>query len=166
MGANFDLVNSQVKFWEAGMTSRKFIVGATALIGTEKISFQDNTLIDGTLDMNNNRILNAVVNPSVQETTSTATFTINSDQQTDAVLTAMAVATTIAIPTGTPVQSQNLIFRFKDNGTARAITWNAIFRAIGITLPTTTTASKLLYVGCKYNSTDTKWDVVSVQEEA
>ena len=118
------------------------------------------------LDINNNRILNAVVNPSVQETTSTATFTINSDQQTDAVLTAMAVATTIAIPTGTPVQSQNLIFRFKDNGTARAITWNAIFRAIGITLPTTTTASKLLYVGCKYNSTDTKWDVVSVQEEA
>ena len=116
--------------------------------------------------MNNNRILNTVVNPSVQETTSTATFTINSDQQTDAVLTAMAVATAIASPTGTPVQSQNLIFRFKDDGTARAITWNAIFRAIGITLPTTTTASKLLYVGCKYNSTDTKWDVVSVQEEA
>ena len=118
------------------------------------------------LDMNNNRITNTIVNPSVQETTSTATFTINSDQQTDAVLTAMAVATTIASPTGTPVQSQNLVFRFKDDGTARAITWNAIFRAIGITLPTTTTASKLLYVGCKYNSTDTKWDVVSVQEEA
>jgi hypothetical protein len=157
-----------VQFFKSGISGSlgQFIVGASALIGAEKISLQDNTLIDGTLDMNNNRILNAVVNPSVQETTSTATFTINSDQQTDAVLTAMAVATTIASPTGTPVQSQNLIFRFKDDGTARAITWNAIFRAIGITLPTTTTANKLLYVGCKYNSTDTKWDVVSVQEEA
>ena len=116
--------------------------------------------------MNNNRITNTIVNPSVQETTSTATFTINVDEQTDGVLTAMASATTIASPTGTPVQSQNLIFRFKDNGTARALTWNAIFRAIGITLPTTTTANKLLYVGCKYNSTDTKWDVVAVKEEA
>ena len=118
------------------------------------------------LDMDNNRITNAVVNPSVNEAASSATFTINADEQTDGVLTAMAAATTIAAPTGTPVQSQSLVFRFKDDGTARGITWNAIFRAIGVTLPTTTTASKLLYVGCKYNSTDTKWDVVSVQEEA
>tara|TARA_R100000544_G_scaffold31179_1_gene17424 strand:+ start:18653 stop:21490 length:2838 start_codon:yes stop_codon:yes gene_type:complete len=153
-------------FFRNGVVDNGFIVGASAKIGTEDISLQGATLINDTLDMNNNRILNAVVNPSVQETTSSATFTINSDQQSDGVLTAMAAATTIAAPTGTPVQSQSLIFRFKDNGTARAITWNAIFRAIGITLPTTTTASKLLYVGCKYNYTDTKWDVVSVQEEA
>ena len=107
-----------------------------------------------------------VINPTVQETISTATFTINADLQSDGVLTAMATNTTIASPTGTPVQGQSLIFRFKDDGTARTLTWNAIFRAIGVTLPTTTTANKLLYVGCKYNSTDTKWDVVSVQEEA
>ncbi len=133
---------------------------------TAKLHVEGTSKLNGVLDMNNNRITNSVINPSVQEVTSSATFTINADQQTDGVLTAMAVATTIASPTGTPVQSQSLIFRFKDDGTARAITWNAIFRAIGITLPTTTTASKLLYVGCKYNSTDTKWDVVSVQEEA
>ena len=146
--------------------SFQFIVGASAIIGTEKISLQGDTLINGTLDMNNNRITKAVINPSVQEAASSATFTINADEQSDGVLTAMAAATTIAAPTGTPVQSQSLVFRFKDDGTARGITWNAIFRAIGVTLPTTTTASKLLYVGCKYNSTDTKWDVVSVQEEA
>jgi hypothetical protein len=144
----------------------QFIVGASAIIGTEKISLQGDTLINGSLDMNNNRITKAVVNPSVQEAASSATFTINADEQSDGVLTAMAAATTIAAPTGTPVQSQSLVFRFKDDGTARGITWNAIFRAIGVTLPTTTTASKLLYVGCKYNSNDTKWDVVSVQEEA
>ena len=166
VGAYFNLVNSSVQFWEAGMTSRKFIVGGSALVGTEQISLQGSTLINGLLDMNNNRISNTIVNPTVQETPSTATFTINADEETTGVLTAMASATTIASPTGTPVQGQNLIFRFKDNGTARALTWNAIFRAIGITLPTTTTANKLLYVGCKYNSTDTKWDVVSLQEEA
>ena len=47
MGANFNLVNSQVNFWEAGMTSRKFIVGGSSLIGTEKISLQGQTAIKG-----------------------------------------------------------------------------------------------------------------------
>lgn len=126
----------------------------------------DSLLFSVNLDMNNNRISNTIVNPSVQETTSTATFTINADQQSDGVLTAMSASTTIAAPTGTPVQSQDLVFRFKDDGTARSLTWNAIFRAIGVTLPTTTVASKLTYVGCKYNSTDSKWDVVAVQQEA
>ena len=186
---------AQASFFRTGFSGRGFIVGAQLKLGTENISLQGSTLIKGegtstgsTLALYDNdttpnktwdfldngtmigsdgaRITNAIVNPSVQESTSSATFTINADQETTGVLTAMAAATTIAAPTGTPVQSQSLIFRFKDDGTARAITWNAIFRAIGITLPTTTTASKLLYVGCKYNSTDTKWDVVSVQEEA
>ena len=147
-------------------TSGEFIVGSTAVLGSEDISLQGNTLIDGTLDMNNNRILKTIVNPSVQETTSTATLTIDADQENEGILTAMAVNLAIASPTGTPVQGQSLIFRFKDDGSARTLTWNAIFRAIGVTIPTTTTASKVLYVGCKYNSTDTKWDVVSVQEEA
>ncbi len=132
-----------------------------------KLTVKNNSIVLAeNLDMDNNRITNVVVNPSVNEAASSATFTINADQQSDGVLTAMSANTTIAAPTGTPVQSQSLIFRFKDDGSARTLTWNAIFRAIGITLPTTTTASKLLYVGCKYNSTDTKWDVVSVQEEA
>ena len=129
-------------------------------INTNFIEFEDN------LDMKNNRILNTVVNPTVQESLGGGTFTINADQQSDGVLTAMSANTTIAAPTGTPVQSQSLIFRFKDNGTARTIAWNGVFRAIGVTLPTTTVVSKLTYVGCKYNSTDTKWDVVSVQQEA
>ena len=124
------------------------------------------TLIGGKLDMDNNRIENTIVNPSVQETTSTATFTINGDQETMGVLTAMATNTTIAAPTGTPVQGQKLILRFKDDGTPRTLTWDVIFRAIGVTLPTTTTSNKLLYLGFVYNSTDTKWDCVAVNEEA
>ena len=101
-----------------------------------------------------------------QQTTSTATLTINSDLQDLGVITAQAVALTIAAPTGTPIQGQKLILRIKDNGTARGITWNAIFRQIGTTLPTPTTAGKTIYVACIYNSLDTKWDVVAVAEEA
>lgn len=73
--------------------------------------------------------------------------------------------TTIAAPSGTPTNGQKLILRIRDNGTARTLTWtttSGAYRAIGVTLPTTTTISKLIYVGCIYNSTDTFWDVVAV----
>jgi hypothetical protein len=76
-----------------------------------------------------------------------------------AVITAQAAALTIAAPTGTPSNGNAFVFRIKDNGTARAITFNAIYRAIGSSLPTTTTISKTLYFAAVYNSTDTKWDV-------
>jgi|9_EtaG_2_1085328.scaffolds.fasta_scaffold05571_4 hypothetical protein len=73
---------------------------------------------------------------------------------------------TVAVPTGTPVDAQKLLFRIKDDGTARSITWNAIFNPVGITLPTTTTANKYLYVGCIYNADSSKWDVIALKQEA
>ena len=81
-------------------------------------------------------------------------------------ITALGTAATIGEPSGTPTAGQVLIIRIKDNATARALTWNAIFRGIGLDLPTTTTISKTLYIGCIYNATDSKWDVLAVQEEA
>jgi hypothetical protein len=58
-----------------------------------------------------------------------------------------------------------LEIRIKDNGTARTLAFNAIYRAVGVTLPTTTVISKTLYLFCRYNSTDTKWDVLDVKLE-
>lgn len=58
-----------------------------------------------------------------------------------------------------------IIFRIKDNGTARTITWNSIFRGINVTLPTTTLGSLLTYVAATYNADDTKWDVLAVGQE-
>lgn len=80
--------------------------------------------------------------------------------------TGLTAAITINSPSGSPAHGEKLTFRLKDNGTARALTWNAIFRAVGVTIPTTTTISKTVYVGAIYNSTDTKWDVVAVAQEA
>lgn len=82
------------------------------------------------------------------------------------VITAQAGALLFNAPSGTPVQGEKLIIRIKDNGTARALTWNAVFRAMGTALPSTTVLSKTLYLGFIYNSTDTKWDLVASAQEA
>ena len=108
----------------------------------------------------------AIVDPINISTASTATLTIDTDVNDFAVITAQSEALTIGAPSGTPVEGQKLIIRIKDDGSARAITFNAIFRAIGITLPTTTVSSKITYLGLVYNSTDTKWDVIATKTEA
>ena len=81
-------------------------------------------------------------------------------------VTALAVGATFSAPSGTPVDSNYLTIRIKDNGTARTLAWNAIYRAIGVTLPTTTVINKTLYIGCRYNAADSKWDVLAVAQEA
>ena len=102
---------------------------------------------------------------TVRSTTSNATLTPASDD-TQYIVTALAVNATISAPSGTPVNGHKLLLRIKDNGTSRTLTWNAIYRALGVTLHTATTASKVLYIGCSYNSTAVKWDVIAVSEEA
>lgn len=94
----------------------------------------------------------------------------NSDSYDQITITGLSGALTINADSGTPTEGQKITFRLKDNGTARALTWTtgstASFRAVGITLPTTTVISKTVYVGAIYNSTDSRWDVVSVAQEA
>jgi hypothetical protein len=107
----------------------------------------------------------ADINPRVQTVTSAATVTPTSLNDL-VVITAQAAALTIANPTGTMVQGQALMIRIKDNGTARTIGFGTNYRAIGITLPTTTVISKTLYLGCIWNSTDTKFDVIGLNQEA
>lgn len=104
--------------------------------------------------------------PSVQSVTSSATVTPNADTDDEVVITAQAVGLTIANPSGTPVQGQALMIRIKDNASAQTIAFGASYRAIGVTLPTTTVASKTLYLGCIYNATDSKWDVLGINQEA
>lgn len=102
---------------------------------------------------------------SIQTVTSAATVTALSTN--DYVnITAQAEALTIANPSGTPSNFDMIVYRIEDNGTARAITFGAQFRAIGVTLPTTTVLGKILYLVTVYHSTDVKWDVVSVIQQA
>ena len=107
----------------------------------------------------------AEINPRVQTVTSAATVTPTSLNDL-VVITAQAAGLTIANPTGTMVQGQALMIRIKDNGTARTIGFGTNYRAIGISLPTTTIINKTLYLGCIWNSTETKFDVVGLNQEA
>lgn len=115
---------------------------------------------------NTKTLTNKRVTPRIGSTTSSSTPTPNGDSHDQYEVTALAVGATFGSPTGTPTDGQKLIIRVKDNGTARSLAWNAIYRVIGTELPTTTVISKTIYVGCIYNSADTKWDVVAVAEEA
>ena len=103
--------------------------------------------------------------PRVQTVASAATVTPISTNDL-VTITAQAAALALANPTGTWDEGQPLMIRIKDNGTARAITYGTNYRAIGITLPTTTVLSKTTYIGLIYNSTDTKWDAIGVTTQA
>jgi len=78
-------------------------------------------------------------------------------------VTAQAGALKFNNPGGTPVAGQKLIIRIKDDGTARALTYDTQFRASSdLALPSTTVLGKTLYMGFIFNLTDTKWDLLAV----
>jgi hypothetical protein len=111
-------------------------------------------------------LTNKRVTARIGTTASSSTPTPDADSHDVYTITALAAAATITNPTGTPTDGQPLLIRIKDNGTARALTWDTAFRAIGVTLPTTTVISKTLYIGCVYNSADSKWDAIGVAQQA
>jgi len=103
--------------------------------------------------------------PKLQTVTSSATVTPVSTNDI-VTITAQATGLTLANPTGTFKEGQALMIRIKDNGTAQTIAFGSNYRAIGVTLPTTTVISKTLYLGIIYNSTDAKWDVLGINQQA
>lgn len=111
------------------------------------------------------------ITPRIYSTTSvTSPYSWNSDSWDQQCFTALANALTINADSGTPTDGQKFVFRIKDNGVARALTWTTgtakSFRAVGVTLPTTTVVNKTLYVGFIYNTADSRWDAVATAQEA
>lgn len=121
-------------------------------------------VVSDTLAWNTHKMLR--VDPRLQSVTSAATVTPDADANDAVIITAQAEALTLANPSGSPAQGQKLVVRIKDNGTARAISYGTQYRDMGNTKPTTTVLSKTLYLGLIFNSTDTKWDLVAVAQEA
>lgn len=104
----------------------------------------------------------------VESIVSAATITPPIDTATQYNVTALAVPATIAQPSGTPYFGQKIIIRIKDNGTSQALTWDTSlggYREVGVTLPSVTIPSKILYVGAIYNFADDYWDVVGVAQQ-
>ena len=106
------------------------------------------------------------ITPRVTSAASASTLTPSVATADIYAYTALAAGLTINAPTGTPVDGDKLMFRLLDNGTSRALTWDATYTVIGVTLPTATTISKTTYVGCIYNANNTRWDVIAVTTQA
>ena len=129
--------------------------GATTLAGASIATYT------GTETLTNKRI-----DPRITSATSASSLTPDISASDVYAYTALAAGLTINAPTGTPVDGDKLMFRLLDNGTSRALTWNATYTIIGVTLPTATTISKTTYVGCIYNANNTRWDVIAVTTQA
>jgi hypothetical protein len=146
-----------------GSTGKTFNGSANVTWSLAEIGAGDVTLA-GTQTLTNKR-----VTPRSVDIASAATITPTGDTADQYEVTALAAGATIAAPSGTPTDGQKLVLRIKDNGTARALTWtttSGAYRAVGVTLPTTTVISKVLYVGCVYNAQDSFWDVLAVAQLA
>jgi hypothetical protein len=130
-------------------------IGATTLAGASIATYT------GIETLTNKRI-----DPRVTSAASASSLTPSVATADIYAYTALAAGLTINAPTGTPVDGDKLIFRFLDNGSAQTLTWNATYTVIGVTLPTTTTASKTTYVGCIYNANNTRWDVIASLTQA
>lgn len=95
-------------------------------------------------------------------TASSATPTPSGDARINKYdVTALAADATVGAPSGTPVNHNELILRIKDNGTARLLSWNAIYRASSdLALPTTTVINKTMYLRFEYNNASSTWDFI------
>ena len=114
-------------------------------------------------------LTNKWIHPRVTSAASASSLTPDPSTTDEYCYTALAATLTINAPSaasGTISNGDKLLFRILDNGTGQTLTWNATYTIIGTTLPTTTTANKMVYVGCIYNAANTRWDVVAVATQA
>ena len=161
LGYTGSLGNTGVQISSTSPASTDVLWIDTSVIGAEGAFVTAN----GTYTLTNKRI-----NPRVNVAGVTSGNITPAGDTTD-VLNAFGLSGSVVFltPSGTPVDGQRLIIRIKDNGGAQNITWttsSGAFRVVGATLPTVTTAGKITYVGCIYNSTDSFWDVIAVTTEA
>jgi hypothetical protein len=99
---------------------------------------------------------------AVTTATTSASITPNVDNFDVFERSAQTVAFAVNAPSGTPQDGQRIRFRMKDNGTGRALTWNAAFVGTFVALPATTIANKWMIVEFEYNAIDAVWQCIRV----
>lgn len=121
----------------------------------------DYSVPTGTETLTNKRITKRTSSTSAPG----ATPSMNTDNFDLFIFTGLAAAITSMTTnlTGTPVDGDQLLIRFTDNATARAITWGAKFGSSGVaTLLATTVISKVHTVGLMWDATKSLWICLAV----
>ena len=114
-----------------------------------------------TVTLTNKRITPRV-SSAASYTTNTGT-SINGDTQDYFIVTAQAGALLFNAPQGTPTDGQKLLIQVASSTTAaRALTWDSIYEASTVALPTTTAPTTAqLNIGFIYSVARTKWVCVA-----
>ena len=144
-----------------------FDYSSSSTVTADSIGLGD---VDNTSDATKNSAVAVLENKTIKRrvgtTASTSSLTIAADTYDVYRVTALAANLTINSPSGTVYDGQPLLITIKDNGTARTLTWNSVFRVIGTTLPSTTVINKYNVIGCVWNNGDSKWDVLMALQES
>ncbi|CAB4132658.1 hypothetical protein UFOVP253_47 [uncultured Caudovirales phage] len=160
--SNFNSAEFNFNYVSAGSSSNNFSFG---LYGFASIMSFTSTTITANSNLNVVGALTGRINKRIGAVASSATPTINTDTVDEFDVTALATAITSMTTnlSGTPVNGQELMLRFKDNGTPQTITWGTSFVSSGVaTLLATTVASKTHFVLVRYDSTAIKWVCMAV----
>ena len=116
-------------------------------------TYFESTFKAATLTLTNKRITKRVNTKTYQATMQPDADSFDAYEQT-----AISGALAIVTPTGTPTNFQELEIKLNDNGSNRAISYDAIYTALdGATLPANTTAGKTTYLKFVYSTSATKW---------
>lgn len=162
---NFN-VSGRIDIISGALTLSKFTNSDRDLIPAVNGTIIFNTT-DSTVQVFNNSswVTLSVPQNNIANITSSSTITPNADQAQQLNITALAENCTLNAPIGSPRNGQKLIIRIKDDGSNRLLTWNSAYRQIGVSLPSSTVAGKVSYVGCLYNQQDSLWDVIAVKTQ-
>lgn len=156
-GFVFNIENSD---WVATHTAGILTVGTGDLrVTTAGTNTASVVTVGGTQTLTAKNVTRRVVTVNAPGATPTTTVANVDIANFTGLATAITSMTTNLANTGA-VDGQKLMFRFTDDGTARAITWGASFGATTMALPTTTVISTMLRVGFEYNGSI--WQCVSV----
>lgn len=139
----------------AGSTDTTLSRSAAGVLAVEGVVIPS---ISSTNTLTNKRITRRVTTTNAPG----ATPTTNTDNVDVMNFTGLGTAITSMTTnlSGTPVDGDLIMFRFTDDGTARAITWGASFAATTVALPTTTVISTMLRVGFQYSGST--WKCIAV----
>lgn len=100
--------------------------------------------------------------PRISTIASTATLTPDVNDYDIVAVSAQAQALTIAAPSGSQSDGQRVTIRLRDDGTARALTWNAAYSSWdGSAFPTTTVIGKTMIYEFVWNAGTSKWDLLA-----
>lgn len=160
--------------WGAALDGYSYVDGGDYNVGTQTAGKAFNILVGGASKVSNiiasfTETLASFSKPftgryrrRVVTVTQSATPAIVTDNGDVFIITGLAQAVTSMTTglTGTPVDGDEIVISFTDNGTGRAITWGTSFEASTVTLPTTTVANARLDSTFRWNAATSKWRII------